>query len=230
MGVVLVHGLWHGVWTWEAVRAALADRGVQSVAVELPLTDLDADVAAVRAVLDRVEGPAVLVGHSYGGAVITAAGVHPAVRHLLYVAAFQLDQGESVSRLLPGESFPQTRLAEAMRVGETEVDVDPVLGPQLLYSDAPAEITAVAASRLRPVGRALFRGVPTPIAWRSTPSTYLVCGEDRVVHPELQRAMARRATRTLEWPSGHSPALTRPERLATLLAELAAGAADTRHG
>ncbi|GAA3388949.1 alpha/beta fold hydrolase [Cryptosporangium minutisporangium] len=222
MGVVLVHGLWHGAWTWDAVRAALTDRGVDSVAVELPLTDLNADVATTRAALDDLGRPAVLVGHSYGGAVITAAGSHPLVRHLLYVAAFQLDEGESVSRLLPGESFPETSLPEAMRVEETEVGLDPVLGAQLLYSDASADVASAATARLRPVGRRLFRGVPAPIAWRSTPSTYLVCAEDRVVHPELQRAMARRATRTVEWPSGHSPALTRPEQVAALLAEIAA--------
>ena len=98
-GAVLVHGLWHGAWCWDDVRAALTEQGVDSIAVELPLTDLAADTRATLDALDDFDRPAVLVGHSYGGAVITGAGVHPRVRELLYVAAYQLDDGESVSRL-----------------------------------------------------------------------------------------------------------------------------------
>lgn len=220
---VLVHGLWHGAWCWDAVRAALADRGVASVAVELPLTDLPADVRATREALDALGGPAVLVGHSYGGAVVTAAGTHPQVRELVYLAAFQLDEGESVSRVLP--DLPETRLADAMRVDGDEVDVDRDLGSRLLYSDAPPDVAAAAAARLRPVGRRLFRGTPEEVAWRTLPSTYVVCADDQAVHPELQRALARRATRSVEWPGGHSPLLTRPGQVADLVAERAAAVA-----
>lgn len=218
-GAVLVHGLWHGAWCWDGVRAALTARGVDSVAVELPLTDLPADVAATREALDRFGRPAVLVGHSYGGAVITAAGAHPLVRELVYVAAFQLDEGESVSRLSVGTDAPATRLGEAMRVRGDEVGVDPELGGQLLYGDAPDDVRTAAVARLRPVGRGLFRGVPDPIAWRTVPSTYAVCTADETVHPQLQRAMAARATRAVEWPCGHSPAATRPQAVADLVAD-----------
>lgn len=83
-GAVLVHGLWHGGWCWDGVRAALAEHGVDSIAVELPLTELAADVRATRDALDAFGRPAILVGHSYGGAVITAAGGHPSVRELIY--------------------------------------------------------------------------------------------------------------------------------------------------
>jgi pimeloyl-ACP methyl ester carboxylesterase len=217
-GAVLVHGLWHGAWCWDGVRAALAERGIDSLAVELPLTDLAADTAAAEEALDRFGRPAVLVGHSYGGAVVTAAGTHPLVRELVYVAAFQLDEGESVSRTRVGEGLPETRLGEAMRVAGDEVGVDPDLGPRLLYGDAPDDVRTAAAARLRPVGRALFRGVPAEIAWRSTPSTYVVCTGDEAVHPLLQRAMAARATRVVEWPGGHSPAATRPGAVADLVA------------
>jgi pimeloyl-ACP methyl ester carboxylesterase len=217
-GAVLVHGLWLGGWCWDGVRAALADRGVDSVAVELPLTDLPADVRATRAALDAFGRPAVLVGHSYGGAVVTAAGDHPLVRELVYLAAFQLDEGESVSRTGPGRDLPDTRLGEAMRVDGDDVALDPELGAELLYGDAPADVAAAAMARIRPVHRLLFRGVPDVIAWRTVPSTYVVCTEDRAVHPDLQRALAARATRSLEWPGGHSPAATRPDAVAELVA------------
>ena len=88
VGAVLVHGLWHGGWAWDGVRARLDAAGVPSAAVELPLTGFEDDVAATLAALDRFGKPAVLVGHSYGGAVVTAAGEHPHVTHLLYLAAF----------------------------------------------------------------------------------------------------------------------------------------------
>ena len=214
---VLVHGLWHGAWCWDDVRAALSGRGVDSIAVELPLTDLAADTAAVRDALDAAGRPAVLVGHSYGGAVVTGAGVHPSVRELVYVAAFQLDEGESVSRTRVGD-LPDTRLAEAMVVSGDEIGLDPVLGPQLLYGDADPATAAACAARLRPVGRRVFRGVPEAVAWRGVPSTYAVCAADEVVHPDRQRAMAARATRTVEWPCGHSPAATRPGDVADLVA------------
>ncbi|GAB3309434.1 alpha/beta hydrolase [Geodermatophilus aquaeductus] len=223
---VLVHGLWHGAWCWDDVRAALSARGVDSVAVDLPLTDLAADTAAVRAALDAAGRPAVLVGHSYGGAVVTAAGAHPLVRELVYVAAFQLDDGESVSRTRFAD-LPDTRLAEAMVVDGDEVGLDPVLGARLLYGDAPADVTAAAVARLRPVGRRVFRGVPEAIAWRSVPSTSVVCTADEVVHPERQRAMAARATRTVEWVCGHSPLATRPDAVAGVVAgRVAAVAAE----
>jgi pimeloyl-ACP methyl ester carboxylesterase len=218
-GAVLVHGLWHGAWCWDGVRAALAERGVDSIAVELPLTGLAADVQATRDALESFGRAAVLVGHSYGGAVVTAAGVQPLVRELVYVAAFQLDDGESVSRTLPGSDLPATRLGDALRSGGEEIALDPELGGRLLYGDAPPEVAAAAVARLRPVHRRVFRGVPEAIAWRAVPSTYVVCGNDQVVHPALQRAMAARATRCLEWPCGHSPAATRPGAVADLVAD-----------
>jgi pimeloyl-ACP methyl ester carboxylesterase len=160
-GAVLVHGLWHGAWCWDAVRAELAARGVDSVAVDLPLTDLAADTRATLAALDRFGRPAVLVGHSYGGAVVTGAGAHPLVRELVYLAAFQLEDGESVSRTLPQEHHPETRLGDAMRVSGDEVGLDPDLGLRLLYDDAPADVAAAAAAR----PRRRWSGRRRPAAW-----------------------------------------------------------------
>ncbi|HEU5268017.1 MAG TPA: alpha/beta fold hydrolase, partial [Jatrophihabitans sp.] len=108
VGAVLVHGLWHGAWAWAAVQDRLDDRGVAHAAVDLPMVDLAGDVAVTRDALEALGRPAVLVGHSYAGAVITDAGAHPLVRELIYLAAFQLDAGESVGRTLPDLDLPPT--------------------------------------------------------------------------------------------------------------------------
>jgi pimeloyl-ACP methyl ester carboxylesterase len=223
LGAVLVHGMWHGAWAWDAVRVELDAAGIASAVVELPMTDLASDVAATRRVLDEFDRPSVLVGHSYGGAVITEAGVHPSVEQLVYLTAFQLDNGESVARVLPELDLPPARLREALRFSEDgqRITLDPALAGELLYGDATPDQAAAALSRLRPAGRALLAGVPAAIAWRRVPSTYVVLGDDQAINPDLQRAMATRATRRHDWPGDHSPASAKPKQVAELITSLA---------
>ena len=217
---LFVHGLWHGAGCWAAVRELLATAGVASGAVELPLTSLADDVAVARAALDELEGTVVLVGHSYGGAVVTAAGAHPSVRRLIYLAAFQLAEGETVNSAVPERAFAPTRLGQALRFSADGAwsTLDPTLGAELLYNDVPPAVAAAAVTALRPANRAVFAGVPDTIGWRSVPSTYVVCARDLTVAPDLQRAMAERATDVVEWPTGHSPMLSRPALVADLVA------------
>jgi len=183
------------------------------------MTALGDDVAAVRRALDLVRGPVVLVGHSYGGAVITVAGAHSAVRRLVYVAGFQLDVGESISRVLPESGIQATRLGAALRFSEDarQVGVDPVMARELLYGQAPTAEADAAIAQMRPVPRALFGSRVDRVAWRTVPSTYAVCAQDLTVAPQLQRAMAQRATDSLEWASDHSPLMSHPDLVAALL-------------
>jgi pimeloyl-ACP methyl ester carboxylesterase len=223
LGAVLVHGLWNGAWVWDAVRQGLEAAGIATWVVELPLRDLASDAATVRGVLDDVGRPVVLVGHSYGGAVITSAGTHPNVAHLVYLAAFQLADGESVGRTLPDLAIAPTRLGEALRFSDDgdEITLDPARAAELMYGDVGAQLAVAAVARLRPVRRAVFGGVPEVIAWRQVPSTYVVCADDLTVNPDLERAMATRATFRYEWPGGHSPTLTRPDAVVDLIAAVA---------
>jgi len=186
------------------------------------MTSLADDAAAVRRVLDDSPEPVLLVGHSYGGAVITAAGEHSNVAGLVYLAAFQLTETESIGRTLPDREIPGTRLGEALvfSTDGTEVSVDPLVGAPLLYAGVDATEVERSIALLRPVGRRLFRDLPAVASWRSRPSTYAVCAADLVVAPDLQRGMAERATQVVEWPVGHACIQSHPDLLARLIIDL----------
>ncbi len=224
--IVLVHGLWHDEWAWSAVQQRLTAADAPSTAVHLPLDSLPGDAAAVRLALDRAPAPAVLIGHSYGGAVITASGIHPKVRRLGYVAAFQLAEGESISRTLPELGIVDTELSAALRISDdgSQISIDPDGARRLMYHDVSAEVTQDAIGRLRPVSRSLFRAVPDVIAWRSRPSSYLICSADRTVQPDLQRAMAARSQEAAELDCGHNAPLARPDDVAQWILRIAVAA------
>lgn len=192
-------------------------------AVDLPMRTLDGDVAVLRAALDRIEEPVVLVGHSYGGAVVTAAGDHRQVVRLCFIAAFALAEGESISRVAPQAQVPDTGLGDALQFSEdgNDVSIDPAKAADLLYNRSAPAVVRGALTRLRPVGRAVFGGRPGSVAWRTRPSTYVVCTDDRTVAPQLQQIMAGRVTDQREWDCDHSPLAACPDVVADLLTELA---------
>lgn len=230
--VVLVHGACHGAWCWDKVVAGLSDRGVPSVAVDLPghgesrepLGDLAADAAALRAALDGIDR-SVVCGHSYGGAVITeGAAEHPAVQHLVYVTAFALLPGESTMAAATdgSEVDTATKLGDAMAFADdgTVTFQAPAVIDALYHDCTPADV-AFALAHLGPQSVSSLGSVATRAAWQTIPSTYVVCTEDRGLPPSLQRRLAARATTTLEWPTSHSPFLSRPELVVDLLAGIA---------
>lgn len=219
--IVLVHGAFHGGWCWEPLLPELAARGIDAVTVDLPLTSLTADAAAVTAVLDSVDGPVTLVGHSYGGAPITVAGTHPSVERLVYLTAMAPDDGE------PAGSGPVeigTEFMGAFRATPEGIpEVDPARAPEIFFPDADPEAAAAFAAKLRP-GNVGGDDLVGHAAWHDKPSTYIVCDADPILLPSGQRAIAERIGATvLVIPGDHSPFLARPAELAALLAPIATG-------
>src|SRR5207253_1256901 len=156
--IMLVHGAWHGSWCWDQVRQLLEDGGIATAAVDNPSvtrpgSDLHADGDNLRNALDAISGPVVLVGHSYGGAVITDAGTHPNVEHLVYLTAFALDAGESVmqNELHGGEEM---KLGESLQFDGDVLSVDPARAFEFFYHDCAPDVADAAAARLKPMSLA----------------------------------------------------------------------------
>ena len=225
---ITVPGAWHGAWAVDLFNEALRRHGHDAIGLTLPsLAGADrrgipADVEAVQRRLDQVSGDVVLIGHCYAGVVITEAGMHPAVRELVYLAAFIPDLGETASGLMSADAARhsgEATLRGVMRkcADPDLLELDPALAGPALYADCDAADQAAAISRLQPhVGR-VFGQAPQHVAWRSKPSMFVVCSQDRAIPPSLQRQMAHRASTCLELNSSHSPFLSMPLGLADAL-------------
>ncbi len=171
--------------------------------------------------LDAIAGPVVLLGHSYGGAVVTGAGAHDAVRHVVYLTAFVLDRGESVIQndLTGGEAM---KLTEALAFDGDVIRCDPARAVEFFYNDCTPADADAAIARLKPMSMAAMgEPVPGEIAWRTKPATYVACTDDRVLPVALQASNAARIGNTLEIPTGHSPFISQPALLSELLIDLA---------
>jgi pimeloyl-ACP methyl ester carboxylesterase len=212
--IVLVHGGFVDGSGWEAVYLILRKAGHAVTVVQNPTLSLADDAAVTRRALDRQANPAVLVGHSYGGAVITEAGTHPKVAALVYIAAFAPDRGESVNTLIanppPGAPVPPILppqdgflfLDGEKFAASFAADVDPDLAAFMADSQVPWGVDALA-------------GTITEPAWRTKPSWYLVTTEDRMIPPDAQRFMSRRANaQVVETAASHSVYVSRPEPVA----------------
>jgi pimeloyl-ACP methyl ester carboxylesterase len=222
--IVLVHGAFHGGWCWEAVKTELEGRGRRvEVVPQLPsggatpdgVGGLHDDAAAVRGVLERIGEPVVLVGHSYGGAVITELAGSPMVSEAVYVTGFWPERGQCV-----------LDLANAMTVdvppwyapaGETVLAADPDMARIVLYADVEPGLAEAAVNRLGLQSMASATEKSTTRGWGTTPTTYVVCTADLTIPPADQDRYALRADRVVYLESGHSPFLTRPRELAELL-------------
>jgi pimeloyl-ACP methyl ester carboxylesterase len=214
--VLLVPGSWHGAWAYDAVADRLTHAGVAVTAIDLPSNDgasgLADDAAAVRAALDGIEQPTVVVGHSYGGIAVSegAAGAPNAVG-LVYLAAFMLDTGESLLDAM------QHQLPDWISLDEAAGSHIAQRSEEVLYGDCPPDVAAAAAARLSRQSVAAIATPQTAAAWRSVPSTYVICDQDRAVPPPVQEAMAARAATVRHVPASHSPFLSRPGEVADVV-------------
>jgi pimeloyl-ACP methyl ester carboxylesterase len=225
---VLVHGAWHKpVPTWHLLQPLLESAGHRSIAVELPSAgpandmrpDLHADAAAVRTVLDQLDGPAVLVGHSYGGVVISTAGRHPAVDSLVYLAAFALDEGQTVLDIAATVEPPPLIAAAIDFASDGLMSIHPSMAHAVFYADVPTPVSNAAVAALVPSTAAIFTTPQATPAWRDKPSTYVVCNQDQAIPIQREREMALHCTRTVELTASHSPFLSMPQRVSDLLLE-----------
>jgi len=219
--VVLVHGAFVDGSGWKPVADILEHDGYSVSVVQQPLTSLEADVAATRVVLDHA-GPSVLVGHSWGGMIISEAGDHPAVRSLVYVAAFEPDVGESAGAL-QGKTPPAAQ--SVVPVGGGFVQVNTASFHQDVAADLPERAVHFAAISQMPIAVASFGATAKVAAWSSKPSYAVVATQDRMINPELERFMSSRAkSETIELKASHAVFLSHPREVAALI-EKAANAA-----
>ncbi len=219
--VVLVHGGFVDGSGWQAVYDLLTKDGYRVAVVQNPTLSLEDDAAVTRRAIDGLDGPVVLVGHSYGGAVITEAGLHEKVGALVYIAAFAPDKGESVNTLIAGfpADGPQPPILPPK---DGFLFLDREKFPASFAGDLPAGQAAFMADSQVPWGVDALAGTITEAAWRIKPSWYMVTREDRMIPPPAQRAMSERTGSTVAEASGsHSIYLSQPAAVAALIAQAA---------
>ena len=211
--ILLVHGAWHGAWCWNLVEKELKNKGVDARSLNLPFTGVNDDIASVSNVLEDIDNQVILLGHSYGGIVISsAAEAKDNVDQLIYLSAILLESGESMQ--LDGSKI--------------QIDVDENLISEVKKSSAMPAFYGDVDPKLAKASIELLR--PFPIvsgsqgigeAWREKHSTYIVCRADKAIPPELQYIMAKKADRIIEWECGHSPFLSKPKLVIDFLLNLA---------
>ncbi|MFE1794842.1 alpha/beta fold hydrolase [Streptomyces sp. NPDC059517] len=215
--IVLVHGGFVDGSGWQAVYDRLVGDDYHVSVVQNPTLSLDDDATVTRRVIAAQDGPVVLVGHSYGGAVITEAGQDDKVAALVYIAAFAPDKGESVGTLIadppPGASVPPILPPQ-----DGFLLLDREKFPEAFAGDLPREQARFMADSQVPWGVDALNGAVSQAAWQTKPSWYLVAGEDRMIPPPAQRAMAERTgATTVEIAASHSVYLSQPDAVADFI-------------
>ncbi len=220
--VVLVHGGFVDGSGWEGVYKALRRKGHKVSVVQNPTTSLADDVAATKRAIAEQDGPVTLVGHSYGGAVITEAGNDPKVSKLVYIAGFAPDKGESVATLIK-DPPPGAPVPPILPPQEGFLFLDKEKFPASFAADVDAESAAFMADSQVPWGVDALGGTITEPAWRKKPSWYMVTTEDRMIPPPAQRFMSARAgSKVVEVDGSHSIYVSKPDAVASLIERAAA--------
>ncbi|MFG1866821.1 alpha/beta hydrolase [Micromonospora arborensis] len=227
--LLLVHGAWHGPSVWQSLVEQFPDIDIHTVALPsvgndpTALGDLYDDAAVVKAAVAAIDGPVVVVAHSYGGAPVTEALADADnVRRIVYLAAFQPDIGDSLFSTAGGVAPPWWEVHERADL-KGKGHIVPSQPREVFYGDVDPEIAEQAVARLGLQSWASTQQPLTAAAWRTIPSTYIICEADNALPPFAQELMAKRAERVLRMNSSHSPFLSQPAELAALIrAELSA--------
>ena len=219
--VVVVHGAWADGSSWQAVIRPLEERGLHVIAAPIPLTSLSDDAAALKRAIARTEGPVIVAGHAYAGAVIAMANSER-VKALVYVAALAPDEGETVAQVFyKDETHP--------KAPQLAPDADGFIWmpdegfANAFAQNASAEQIALAKAVQRPISvNCIQEAAPAP-AWKSKPAWYLIAEQDRMINPETQHFMAERMNATVRpFDVDHTPLLTAPDKVVDVILEAAA--------
>ena len=217
--IVLVHGAWADASGWYDVTRVLQARGYKVVAVQNSLFSFAKDIETTKRVLDAQQGPLVVVGHSYGGAVITAAAAaNPNVKALVYVTAFAPDSGEALGALL--QRYPDLGLGKALTPDAAGfLYIDPAKYPEVFANGLPLPQARAFATAQKPIaGSALGEPLSVAPAWKTVPSWYVVGTQDRAINPELERFMAKRMNaHVTELAAGHLVFISRASDVARII-------------
>jgi pimeloyl-ACP methyl ester carboxylesterase len=219
--IILVHGAFADGSGWNKVISVLEKQSFTVTAVQNPLTSLADDIATTRRAIEAQPGPVVLVGHSYGGAVITGVADSSRVKALVYIAAFAPEVGDSLAKLL-GSMAPAAIGPALVKDSSGFLHIDREKFREVFAKDVSEKETRLMAATQKPIHSAAFE---TPVAqapWKNIPSWYLVATEDNAINPELQKFMAKRiGAKTIEVKASHVPFISHPHEVAKIIAEAA---------
>jgi pimeloyl-ACP methyl ester carboxylesterase len=218
VSVVLVHGAFVDASGWQAVYDILTKDGYEVLIVQNPTISLEGDVAATDRAILKAKHPVLLVGHSYGGMVITEAGNNPKVRSLAYIAAYAPDEGESVETLAKQPTPPNEPKAPLLPPQDGYLFVDPSKFPTAFAADVDPTTTHFMAAAQVPWGLQAVQTKITKAAWKTKPTHYLVTSKDAMIPPTAQRGMAKRSgAKTVEVASSHAAMLAHPKEVAAFI-------------
>jgi pimeloyl-ACP methyl ester carboxylesterase len=218
--IVFVHGLWADGSSWGKVINPLVDKGYKVISVQNPTTSLADDVEATKRALERADGNVVLVGHSWGGSVITEAGADPRVKALVYIAAFAPDKGETAGSL--AESVAKTILPDFVQNANGFLTLSREGVAKGFAGDLSRKEQDVVYAVQQPASKSVFGDVGANAAWKTKPSWYVVASKDNAINPELEKRMAKRANaKTTILESSHVAMLSKPKEVLAVILDAA---------
>lgn len=218
--IIFVHGLWADGSSWNKVIAPLQREGYEVFSVQNPTTSLADDVAATKRVIERASGPVVLVGHSWGGVVITEAGADPRVKALVYVAAYLPDVDEGIAAL--GSKAPETQLQSYLQQVGGVLTLSKEGVQKAFANDLPEAEQNIVYATQTPASPTVFGDKVTNASWKQKPHWYILSKNDKAINPELQRIMSKRAeAKTTELDASHVPMLSKPNEVLKVVKEAA---------